>query len=148
MVKTVSVKATEKFVASKDAHARANVGYTGSNFNKFFLDLVEENVGDASIDIHVLGRDSLGAQVMAELGSRAKIKLAHLFELLEQQAKGEAGPLLVNGSANVAYIVGKDGNVWAVDACWRGADCWHVNADSVGAQGSQYAGHQVLSCDS
>jgi len=145
---TVPVKGAKKFVA-KDHIKSANVGYTGTNFDKLFLDLVEENVEDANLAGHSLGRKSLDAPIMAELGDRAKIKLAHFFGLVEKQSKGEAGTLLTNGCANIAYIEGIDGNLWVVGALWvSGYGVWDVRARSVGRQRAWLAGRQVLSCDS
>ncbi|MCX6760056.1 MAG: hypothetical protein NTW46_01795, partial [Candidatus Nealsonbacteria bacterium] len=104
-VETVAVKGAERFVA-KDHLKEANVGWTSDNFQKLFLDKVEESVKDAAIAVHRLERDSLDAPILAELGNRAETKLAYLFELLEKQSKGEKGTLLTNGYANIAYIKG------------------------------------------
>lgn len=147
-IATAAVSGAKKFVA-KDALKEANVGYTGSNFDRFFLNKVEEGVGDATIAIYHLERDSLDAPIMTELGSHAEINLAYLFELLKKQSKGESGPLLINGYANIAYIKGSDGNFWAVDAGWHsGRGYWSVDARSVEFPDRWGAGYQVLSCDS
>ncbi|OGY43229.1 MAG: hypothetical protein A3B89_01065 [Candidatus Buchananbacteria bacterium RIFCSPHIGHO2_02_FULL_40_13] len=147
-VTTMAVSGTKRFVANEH-RKETNVGLTGSNFEKLFLEKVEENVGDAIIAIDRLVRASLNASIRAELGSRAEIKLAHFFEVLKAQSGGEAGVLLVNGYANIAYIRGADKKVWAVDAYW-GSDCgfWRVDARSVGGPSGWCAGRRVLSRDS
>ena len=118
-------------------------------FLNMFLKKVEENVGDATIVVHCLEKASLDAPIMAELGDRAEIQLAHFFGLLKVQSKGEEGALLVNGYANIAYIRGTDGNFWAVRAYWRsGCGDWDVRADSVVDPGGWSGGRQVLSRDS
>ena len=101
------------------------------------------------IAIDRLERASKDAPIMTELGARAEIKLAHFFSLLEAQSKGREGDLAVDGSANIAYIIGNDGNFWAVIANWcSGHRYWSVEADSVGAPHEWRAGHRVFSCDS
>ncbi len=147
-VTTMAVNGTKKFVASEHLK-EANVGLTGSNFDKLFLGKVEENVGDATIAVDRLEKASPDAPIMAELGGRAEIQLAHFFGPLKAQSRGEAGVLLVNGCANVAYIRGTDGDVWAVGAYWDSDyGCWYVGAYSVGDPRGWIAGFQVLSRDS
>ena len=144
----VSARGATRFVA-EDHLKSANVGWTGDNFKKLFLKKTEENVGDAAIAIDRLERASKDAPIMTELGARAEIKLAHFFSLLEAQSKGREGDLAVDGSANIAYIIGNDGNFWAVIANWcSGHRYWSVEADSVGAPHEWRAGHRVFSCDS
>ena len=146
-VTTVSVFCAKKFVA-KDQLQAANIGWTNSNFDKFFLNKVEENVGDTTLAVHRLEKGSKDSMIRTELGDRAEIQLAHFFELLKKQSKGEEGRLLVNGYANIAYIIGNDGNLWAVLALWFSAfRCWAVLACSVESPAEWAAGRQVLSRD-
>jgi hypothetical protein len=99
--------------------------------------------------VHRLERDSLDAPILTELGSHVETKLAHFFELLKTQSKGESDTLLTNGYANIAYIKGNDGNFWAVRAYWySGLGYWHVRANSVDYPYRWPAGSLVLSCDS
>ena len=148
-ITTVEVNGAEKFVANDQQLKAANVGWTGSNFRALFLNKAEENVGKATIVVHSLEKNSLDVAIMAELGTRVEIHLCQFFALIAKQSKGEAGPLLVNGYANIAYIRGNDGNLWAVYAYWRSAcGYWHVYADSVEYPREWHAGDQVLSRDS
>lgn len=147
-IATVSVSGAARFVA-EDHLKEANIGWMGDNFKKLFLKKTEENVGEAAIAVHRLERASKDAPIMTELGNRAEIKLAHFFSLLKAQSKGQEGALAVDGSANIAYIIGDDGNFWAVSASWDSGDrCWRVEALSVGLPREWDAGHRVLSCDS
>jgi hypothetical protein len=147
-ITTVQVSDVKKFVA-KDHLQEANVGWTSDNFKKLFLDMVEENVPEAVIAIHRLEKNSLDPPVLTELGERAKSQLAHFFGLLKKQSQGQEGILLVNGCANIAYIIGNDGNFWAVYAYWHsGNRCWYLDARSVGHPHEWSAGRQILSCDS
>jgi len=146
-VVTASVNGAEQFCA-KDHLARANVGWTDNNFDQLFLNKVEKNVLPASIAVHQLKRSSTDKLIMAELGAAAEIQLAYLFELIKAQSQGQEGVLLVNGYANIAYIRGTDGNLWAVDAGWGAAGGWGVSANSFVDPGGGGAGLRVLSRDS
>ncbi|MCX6718143.1 MAG: hypothetical protein NTY81_00865 [Candidatus Staskawiczbacteria bacterium] len=147
-IATASVDGAKKFIA-KDHLAEANVGWTNDVFKEQFLNLVEENVPDATLAIHRLELDSKDPQIIAELGDLARAYLAYLFCLIKKQAHGEEGKLLVNGRANVMHISGKDGNVWAVIANWNSVNrYWSVHAYSVENPDVWFAGSQVLSCDS
>ncbi len=141
-VATVAVNGSKKFVA-KDHIKAANVVRMDGNFRKLFFDMVEENVEATTLNAYNLERALLDAQVLAELGERARIFLAHFFELLEKQSKGEAGLFLTNGYANIAYIIGSDGNLWAVYADWHGSG-WDMHAYSVDRPFRWLVGSQVL----
>jgi len=148
LITSVQVGAVKRFVAKEHIKA-ANIGWMGDNFKAFFLDQVEENVEASSIAVHRLEKVSLDAPILAELGDRAVISLAHFFELVEKQSKGESGQLLVNGYANVAYVIGKNGNTWAVSAAWFDVyRYWYVRAYSLENPYRWPEGLQVLSCDS
>lgn len=144
-VAKASVSDIKRFLA-KDNLKAANVVWMNDNFKRLFLEKVEENVSAAELCIHRLEKDSCDPEIMAELGEgRREIALAHFFKLLtKQQAKGSQGPLLTNGWANIAYIMGSDGSLWAVRAGWH-RDGWYVDACSVEGPNRWYAGDQVVS---
>jgi len=145
---TVVVSGAKKFVA-KDHLRDANVGWMGDSFKRLFLGNVEENVEAITVAIHRLEKSSLDAPIMAQLANRTEINLAHFFELLKKQSKGEDGVLLTNGHANIAYIKGSDGNFWTVRAYWDSSSrYWVVEAYSVEYPGRWHDGRQVLSRDS
>ena len=141
----VPVNAIRRFVAREHLTA-ANIGSAGPNFQRLFLDKVEENVPAGRIAIRALVKGSLDPEIMVELGRARRVTyLAHFFQILKKQAKGQAGPLSIS-MANVAYCFGGDGNVWAVRASWDSVDhSWHVGAHSVGSPYEWLAGRQVLS---
>jgi len=147
-IATVSVSGVKNFVA-KDHLKDANVGWTGDNFKKLFFGNVEKNVEAITVAIHRLEQLSLDPPIMAQLADHTEISLAHFFELLKKQSKGEDGVFLINGYANIAYIKGSDGNLWAVSAGWgSGSRCWDVGARSVEDPDRWRGGCQVLSRDS
>lgn len=141
-IATAPVGDANKFVA-KDHIKAANVVWMSDNFKRLFLGRVEENVEAAILNVYRLEKASLDAPILAELGERARISLTHFFELLEKQSRGEAGPFLTNGYATIAYIIGGDGNIWAVCADWYGGG-WGVGAGSVGRPYGWRDGIRVL----
>jgi len=147
-VTTVKVSGTARFVA-KDHLKSANVGRRDSNFDHLFLNKVEENVPDATLMVSRLERVSLDVPILTKLGDKAETKLAYLFCLLEKQSKGEDGVLLINGYANIFYVRGTDGNLWAVGAFWDSDyGYWLVEANSREYPYRWNDGNQVFSRDS
>jgi len=145
-VAQVSVSATRKFIAS--AHIQsANIVWMSENFQRLFLNKkVEEDVPAGKLVVSKLQKASTDASIMAELGAATEIQLAHFFQKLEGQSNGQAGPLLTNGYAIIAYIIGSDENFWAVGAHWyAGRRGWYVCASSVDDQDEWHEGLQILS---
>ena len=145
-VTIIPVSAVWHFVA-RESLTVANVGWTGENFKRLFFDKVEENVPAGRIAVQTLVKGSLDFEIEAALGrARRVVRLAHFFQLLKKQAKGQAGPLLTSGAANLAYDICNDRNVWAVDADWVSVGrYWYVEASSVGHPNEWSAGSRVLS---
>ncbi len=85
--------------------------------------------------------------IMASIPAHSKrfIKLGQFGQLLQAQGQGQEGPLLVNGYANIAYILDDNGAPWAVRADWRGEYGWLVGVYSVARGLVWYDGDQVLS---
>ena len=62
----------------------------------------------------------------------ASVFCAYLAGLIEKQKGGESGNLLNNGYANIFYVRGALGEVFAVCVRWySGSRRWHVNAFSL-----------------
>ena len=149
----VKVSGSKRFVVDKALLKEANVGWTGSNFNERFLDKVEENVDDATLAIYELRQSAMDVSIRKELGQeREETMLAHFFDLLKKQSKGQEGQdchLLVNGYVNVAYIRDKNDVLCAVSAGWySNYGGWNVGAHSVESPNRWNAGAQILSRDS
>lgn len=147
-VATITAPAVQRFVA-KDCLKNCNVGWAGDNLKKFFLDKVEANVPEAKLAVNQLERASLDAPILTELGDKAEVSLAYLFDLLKKQSNGEDGVLLTNGYANIFYVCGNDGNIWAVSARWSSdSRYWGVVAYSVEGPDGWRGGCRVFSRDS
>lgn len=149
VAKGIKVSGAKRFIADKVSLKEANIGWTGNNFDTHFLGKTEENVADATLVVHRLEKRSLDANICNELGQeREEVSIAHFFDLLKKQSKGEKGHLLVNGYANIAYIHDKNGNLWAVCAYWYFDDrYWDVDAFSVEDPNVWVGGDQVVSRD-
>lgn len=149
---TTIVPAFEKFEAKahfkKDTSEKAKVKiyWIGDNFKKNLLKKIETDVEKCEIRSYTLLRSSLDPEIMAEIGEERRItKLAHLWSMLERQGNGEEGPLLVNGYANVLYIEGENGEVFAVHARWHSGHGWYVGARSVVYPNRWRGGYRVFS---
>src|SRR3989338_5432052 len=128
-------KAAEKFTKS---NSEAKLCDFGGNFKKVFLNLVEAPVSAATVSVSELLNNSLDAPIRTELGDGHVITLGQFYEMLKVLPK--------DGTWFIAYIIGNDGNVWAVDARWDSfREGWDVGACSVGARREWCAGDQVLS---
>lgn len=146
LVATVSANAHKRFVM-KDHLQSANIGRTGDNFKRVMLEKIEEDIPAGDINIHQLEKSSLDPEIMVEIGPERRIvPLAHFIERLEKQAKEQLGGLKTDGFANVAYILGTDGNIWAMNANWNEfSRYWFVEACSPGYPLGWRAGYQFLS---
>lgn len=151
-IASAPVPATKEFVLTEEVLKQYNIGWAGENFRKVFLGKKCKAAKAGTTAFHSLQKDSLDPPIIAELGEDAKTAMGHVLWHINQQIKGQAGPLLVNGKWNLAYVEAEDeeGKItpWAVCAGWDSGDRgWGVGADSVGRPYEWDAGSQVLSRD-
>jgi len=146
-------KAAVKFVVADMFHAgnaAIKISYVSDSLKSCFYGKTEET-RDVVIPHrhHDLKRDSLDAEILADLGgeAEAEVTLAGVYELLKLQPRGEAGDLLVNGYANIFYARDKGGILRAVGVYWRDFG-WLVYAYSVGHPDGWGAGCRVFSRNS
>ncbi|MEK7525572.1 MAG: hypothetical protein AAB561_00960 [Patescibacteria group bacterium] len=153
VVCTVAVSAVEHFAAADHFKVDTGdttivrIGYLGDNFRANLLSKVEKNVPAAELVVHRLTKNSLDKDIREELGADCEeTTLAHLWEMLTRQSRGQKGNLLTNGYANICYIKDAKGKLWAVNVYWD-ADFggWHVCAGSVEYPLRWIAGYQVFS---
>lgn len=124
-----------------------HIAFVNDAFRLNFLDKVEKAIEPATLVVYRLEKPALDREIRAELGmDHEETTLAHLYELLSKQSEGERGPLLTNGYANIFYMRGNDGNLWAVYACWNVVvHGWHIYAFSVESPHKWVDGFQVVS---
>ncbi len=145
----VSVVA-RRFVISESftkGNPKVKFGYIDERIPKLFGKSQDVPAGELAVNTLLLGKHD--PEIMVAIGpqSRRFIKLGQFYQVIEAQGHGQAGPLLVNGRANLAYVLDdENGAPWAVRARWR-PRCggWGVNVDSVAVLDEWIAGLQVLS---
>ena len=119
----------------------------GANFKTHFGGRIENNVAAAIIAVNRLERRAKDQEITTELAGETnrvfRISLAYFYQMIETQGQGQAGPLLVNGYANIAYI--EDMDNWAVNADWYAGHGWYVYAGPVDYLIPWYDEDQVLS---
>ena len=107
-----------------------------------------QDVPSGELAIHTLLLPKHDPEIMVALGpqSRRFIKLGQFYQLIEAQGHGQDGPLLVDGHANIAYILDENDAPWVFDAGWnpRCGD-WGVRVYSVAHLIGWSAGRKVLS---
>ena len=145
----VSVVA-RRFVASESftkSNTKVKFGYVDKRLPKL-LGNIREDVPAGELAVHTLLHDNHDPEIMVALGPQScrYTKLGQFYQLLEAQGHGQAGPLLVNGRANIAYILDENGAPWAVGAFWIPV-CgdWLVDVFSVANSNGWDAGSRVLS---
>mgnify|MGYP001595785444 CR=1 FL=1 len=151
LVTTASVAAIESFEAADHfkvgtEKAATRIYYLGDNFKEHFGCKKEGASEAVEIKVHKLTESSLDVPIITELADKCEITLGQFFSLLSKQGKGESGPLLTDGWANIAYIRDDEGILWAVRARWfAGRGGWNVGALSVEDPCRWDGGHRVLS---
>ena len=117
----------------------------GVNFKKLFFLKVETDIAETILCSHELLKYSKDLGILREIEEGKEItSLAHLHTLLTLQGEGQDGVLLTNGYSNIFYIIGIDGNLWAVHAYW-GDGGWYLLAFPVVRPCGWSAGFQVFS---
>jgi len=148
IVGTVKVPAAGKFAArdhfmvNTSASAEVKISLITDAFKLFFLDRIEEPVGQTELCYRQLREpetDGSILEALKELRNGAETTLSRIWELLKLQPQGkEKGVLLVNHRANIFYIpavtflfvvyvivdAGADDGGWSVDAVPVGHHKW------------------------
>ncbi len=149
-ITSFKVAGAEKFVAEEnfkeDTSDTAVVKISGFNkeFKTNFLSLIEEDIPEAELKVQKLLKDSRDPGIIVELGESHTVSLAHVWNAMAFQSKGEEGNLLTNGYMNIFYVADVNGVVWAVVVDWYD-DGWYVRAYSFGAEVEWDADYLVLS---
>ena len=142
--------AARRFVASESftkSNTKVKFGYIDERIVKLF-GKTREDVPAGEIAVHTLLEDKHDPDILAAIKPHSArfVKPGHFYQLIEAQGWGQAGPLLLNGRGNIAYILDDNGAPWAVRAFWYPRDGdWHVRLVSVAYLLGWSAGDQVLS---
>ena len=143
---TTKFIAREKFVQDTSRTAKVKISFLGSNFTSWFLDKIEDPIGESIMGYYKLIKRSVDAPILKELGGQEKAMtfIATIFALMELQSNGEEGALLTNGYVNIFYVPDSSGVLRAVHVRWHGVD-WDVRAHSVANPVRWHVGYQVFS---
>lgn len=143
-VTSLTAPATKKFVATNYFKEGKTVNgvpiaWLSNNFKMCFLPKEEVDIPETVIRVHKLTTRSRDLGIRAEIGeANEEIMLAQFWAVIESLEDGWVGKWLFG------YVVGVDGNTWAVSA-YRGSGGWNLNALSVEDPGPWGAGSHVLS---
>ena len=139
-----------RFVA-KESFTKTNTmvkfGYIDEHLPKLFGSIQEDTPAGA-LAVHRILRISHDPDIMVAMGPQARrfTRLGQFYQALEAQGHGQAGQLLVNGYANIAYIIDENGAPWAFYAFWIAVNGgWDVRVHSVAERNMWFADFQVLS---
>lgn len=146
---TASVPGVERAAVS-GLLKKANVGWTGQNFDRVFKDVVGADIPKLELNIHELKKCSVDDPILKELGGKelAGIHIVSFLNFLTERPNNPEGIV-----GYIAYCIGLDGELWAVRAHWRGVGRdwdgvdrhWYVGACSVRFPFEWGSGYRVLS---
>lgn len=104
--------------------AKIKLSSRGKEFERLYLPKIEtETVRGETLLVNTINRDRCTDPVIvAALGgiARAEITLGQFFSVFAKQPKGESGPLLVDGRANIGYVRDIEGTLGALRGCFDG----------------------------
>ncbi len=159
--KSVPMPASGEIILTEQLlREKYNFGWFGGNFRRLLLGKKLKGVPARSIAIHNLKEYSTNQQIKNELGEQAVTSFAYALNLVEKQRKGENGPLLTNGYANLMVVEVEEETkengqkvikktFWVVNFSWNSSDrYWDVAAGPIGDPDRWNGGSQVISCDS
>lgn len=144
-----SLVAKKNFVLDPAGENGVKINFIGEKFAAFFLTGSLKPQGPTPRKIllcHKLCQSLTDGPIFNALGKEdVSTSLADIYYLLSLQGMGEEGTLLVNGSANIFYVFGEDGNLRAIYVRWQEGG-WALGADLVCADRHRgVLGFQVFS---
>jgi hypothetical protein len=135
---TIPFAAHNWFIVNTEKNSPVNISFVGDAFKAQFLGKVEPPHTGSTLRCSKLVNPPALGLIVLELGGeeKAETTLAELFSLMKAQKKGENGPLLTDGYANIFFIKDVDGTLHTVNVDWRWRppnydDGWYVNAGAM-----------------
>jgi len=116
--------------------ARVQISSMANYFGMRFVCMTENNIDASSLTAYTLLRATPCTDILAELGDRAEVPLAHVWELLRRQPHGEKETILINEMLlvddfcfNTFFVRDKDGDLWAISLEWKAFyEGWNIDA--------------------
>jgi len=127
---TAPFVAKDHFIEDTSHSAKVRIVYLDRNFKTWFLGKTEGAKCETALRYAKLTGNELDKSILDELGDKAETSLAEMFAVMEAQADGKAGDLLVDSYANTFFIRDITGTLRAVRVDWYG-NGWRVFARSV-----------------
>jgi len=121
--------ARDHFVPNVNPSAQVLIVYIQGAFNRWFLNKTEDPTPETSLTWYELQRDAGDQTIVAELGGTKYVEstLSTVFALMEQQRRGQEGPLASNGWGNNFYVRDTAGELRSVYIHWCD-EGWGVDA--------------------
>ncbi len=97
-----------------------------------------------------LTRNMSDTEIISQLGGEAEVRKYaftpdQIADMIDAQPSGSPGAMLTNGYANIFYVTGVDGVLFAVRVRWlSGRRQWLVAACRLGVDGDWLAGRRVF----
>ena len=105
-----------------------------------------ESADGTSLSSFGLVNPANDSEIRSELSKNHLIELWQIAEIISLQPNGKEGNLLNNGYANIFYVRGKNGDVFAVSVGWSSdVRQWRVDAWRLGGLGRWDDGFRVFS---
>jgi hypothetical protein len=133
--------AYDHFEVDTRREARVQICSMAADFGTRFVCTTENNIEAASLTAHSLLRAAPCTDVLAELGDRAEVPLAHVWELLSRQPHGGKDTIMtremllvdeITFNTNVFFGRDKNGDLWAIFLDWKSFyKGWNIGARRV-----------------
>ena len=120
------------------------------DFEKYVLSALRpiDSAPESTLTLSELIRDASDSEICTELSTNHLTEWWHIALLIDSQENGHTGVLLTDGSANLFYIRGVNGEDFVVDLRWLvnpGHNLWIMHAFRLGEIGRWSAGYRVFS---
>lgn len=142
---------SDKFTVDTSDTAVVKISYCGKNFSLWMLTAAVEARAAYELEVHSLTEDARDTDILQGAArDDVDTDIAAIHYLVSQQPKGENGPLMNNGRANIFYVprkVEEQGKIRAVRRVVRVfwlVGGWHFSAHAVPNPYGWYAGHRVF----
>lgn len=123
---TKPLVAQDSFVENIGGKGPVKILWVGDNFKQRFWGKTEKPMGATTLRCAKLMGSSIDDRILKELCDEPETTLAQMFRLLELQANGEEGYLLINVSAgNMFHIRDVNNELQVVGVDWLG-DGWRI----------------------
>lgn len=125
--------------------------YVYGDFREYVLPALKSisSVPEAQFTLSSLALNASDLAIRNAIPKNHLAEWYHILSFISQQPNGEKGVLLTNGYANIFYMLGVGGQVFAVRVHWHSGNReWNVRAWGLDGNGRWGAGSLVFSCNS